>query len=182
MRATRSLLATIVKGKGTHLHANTPTGLTGLFTHPSPRPHLIYLYNQTLARLFQFPEESVYRQSTEALTKHRLAIIEAATPAGLSEWQQRITKLAEQPENSGEKQLAQMMLRGKGYLPQRRDDRDDRYIEWDDDTGEERFEGPRDGDELATDQAREFGAGMEAHEITPQHVYVEDEPCLSAEQ
>lgn len=75
-----------------------------------------------------------------------------------------------------------MMLSGRGYLPQRRDQRDDRYIEWGDDAGEERTEGPRMGDELATDQAREFGVGLEPHEIVPQHVYVEDEPSLSVDQ
>ncbi|KAL9053157.1 MAG: hypothetical protein Q9162_004954 [Coniocarpon cinnabarinum] len=182
MRQTQRLLATIVKGRGTHLHTNTPTGLTGVFTHPSPRPHLIYLYNQTLSRLAALPEDSVYRQSTEALTRHRLAIVESATPAGLSEWQQRIQRLADQQEKTPERALAQMMLSGKGYLPQRRDERDNRYIEWGDDSGVERTEGPRMGDELNYDQGVELGSGLEAHEIVPQHVYVEDEPSLTTEQ
>lgn len=58
--------------KGNH------TGLTGLYTHPNPRPALISLYNHTLKVLEKkYPQESVYRQSVEALTKNRLAIVEA---------------------------------------------------------------------------------------------------------
>ena len=74
------------------------------------------------------------------------------------------------------------MLTGKGYLPQRKDERDDRYIEWGDDAGEERIEGVRMGDELNSDQAKEFGVGLEPHEIVPQHVYVEDEPGWTSDQ
>ncbi|KAK6465229.1 hypothetical protein DFJ63DRAFT_14993 [Scheffersomyces coipomensis] len=54
-----------------------PTGLTGLYQHPNPRPALISLYNHTLTVLdTKFPKESVYRQSVEALTKNRLKIVE----------------------------------------------------------------------------------------------------------
>lgn len=54
-----------------------PTGITGLYQHPNPRPALISLYNHTLKVLDQkFPKESVYKQSVEALTKNRLAIVE----------------------------------------------------------------------------------------------------------
>ena len=182
MRASHRLYATLVKGRSTQLAAGTPTGLTGVWTHPSPRPHLIYLYNATLSRLSKLPQESVYRQSVEALTKHRLAIIEAAQPAGLDEWRSRVSAIADGPEATPERGLARYMLTGKGYLPQRPDMRDQRYIEWDDDVGEERTEGARMGDELKSDQAKELGAGMEVHELRPQHVYVEDEPSLSSDQ
>ncbi|KAK6204543.1 uncharacterized protein RJT21DRAFT_9313 [Scheffersomyces amazonensis] len=54
-----------------------PTGLTGLYQHPNPRPALISLYKHTLTVLeTKFPKESVYRQSVEALTKNRLKIVE----------------------------------------------------------------------------------------------------------
>ncbi|KAG7664883.1 uncharacterized protein J8A68_001576 [[Candida] subhashii] len=54
-----------------------PTGLTGLYQHPNPRPVLIELYNQTLDFVGKnFPKESVYRQSVEALTKNRLKAVE----------------------------------------------------------------------------------------------------------
>lgn len=54
-----------------------PTGIAGLYQHPNPRPALISLYNHTLKVLNNdFPPESVYRQSVEAMTKNRLQIVE----------------------------------------------------------------------------------------------------------
>lgn len=97
MRAAARLLASVRSGK--FLEAGAPTGLTGLVTHPSPRSTLLYHYNATLDKLKQIPESSVYRQSTEALTRHRLKIIEEATPAGWDEWQERIQmQISEDPE------------------------------------------------------------------------------------
>jgi NADH dehydrogenase (ubiquinone) 1 alpha subcomplex subunit 5 len=64
--------------------------LTGLHTHPAPRSTLIYLYSSTLSKLEQIPESSVYRQATEALTKKRLAIIEAVKPIGFDAWEARM--------------------------------------------------------------------------------------------
>ena len=86
MRASTRLLAQASK----YLEAGIPTGLTGLFTHPQPRTALLYTYQTTLEKLKQFPESSVYRQSTEALTKHRLSIIESVRPEGLEAWQERV--------------------------------------------------------------------------------------------
>ncbi|KAI5816517.1 ETC complex I subunit conserved region-domain-containing protein [Pyronema omphalodes] len=65
------------------LQAFTPTGLAGVLTHPHPRPVLIALYNHTLDVLKTLPEHSVYRQSAENLTKHRLSIVEAVAPPGI---------------------------------------------------------------------------------------------------
>lgn len=94
MRPSTRLFAT-VKSAARYLEANTPTGLTGLQTHPSPRPALIYTYRRTLDKLAQMPQGSVYRQSTEALTKHRLAIIEAVIPDGHEAWLERVKKQIE---------------------------------------------------------------------------------------
>ncbi|KEF58845.1 NADH dehydrogenase (ubiquinone) 1 alpha subcomplex 5 [Exophiala aquamarina CBS 119918] len=91
MRSTSRLLAA-VKSASKYLEPNTPTGLTGLSTHPSPRPALIYTYKQTLKKLTQLPASSVYRQSTEALTKQRLAVIEATKPEGYDAWLARVRK------------------------------------------------------------------------------------------
>lgn len=97
MRATLRLLANVKSAR--FLEPFTPTGLTGLTTHPSPRPTLIYLYTTTLEKLKAFPESSVYRQSTEALTRHRLNIVESAKPPGFDAWLQRVkTAIAEDPE------------------------------------------------------------------------------------
>lgn len=98
MRAVLRLCASVKPGQ--FLEAGTPTGLTGLLTHPSPRSALLYHYGATLDKLKQMPESSVYRQSTEALTKHRLAIIEKSQPQGWKEWQEKIQLLvADDPTN-----------------------------------------------------------------------------------
>ena len=91
MRATSRLFAT-VKSASKYLEPHVPTGLTGLSTHPSPRPALIYTYRQTLKKLAEMPASSVYRQSTEALTKHRLEIVEAQKPEGYEAWLERARK------------------------------------------------------------------------------------------
>lgn len=58
--------------------SGNPTGLTGIYQHPNPRPALISLYKATLGELAEkFPADSIYRQSVENLTKARLAIVEA---------------------------------------------------------------------------------------------------------
>ncbi|KAJ5485195.1 NADH-ubiquinone oxidoreductase 29.9 kDa subunit [Penicillium diatomitis] len=89
MRSTLRLLANV---KPRYLEPFTPTGLTGLTTHPSPRPTLIYLYTTTLQKLSRFPESSAYRQSVEALTRHRLEIVESQKPPGFEQWLERVKK------------------------------------------------------------------------------------------
>lgn len=86
MRNTSRLCAEVSK----YLEAGRPTGLTGIYTHPSPRAALLHKYHTTLDKLSQFPSSSIYRQSTEALTKHRLSIIESVRPAGIEAWHSRI--------------------------------------------------------------------------------------------
>ena len=96
MRAAARLFASVKPGQ--FLEAGAPTGLTGLGTHPSPRSTLLYHYHSTLDKLRQIPESSVYRQSTEALTKHRLAIIEQSKPKGWDAWQDKIrSQIADDP-------------------------------------------------------------------------------------
>ncbi|KAF7504228.1 hypothetical protein GJ744_002550 [Endocarpon pusillum] len=88
MRGTLRLLAKVQPSK--ILEVNAPTGLTGILTHPQPRPALIHTYNQILDKLKALPESSVYRQSTEAITKSRLKIIEDTKPVGYEEWLSRV--------------------------------------------------------------------------------------------
>jgi NADH dehydrogenase (ubiquinone) 1 alpha subcomplex subunit 5 len=105
MRVASRLLASVKPGQ--FLEAGTPTGLTGLLTHNSPRSTLLYLYNSTLDKLQDIPESSVYRQSTEALTKHRLKIIEAAKPAGWDDWSAKIQEqIAADPKGFNAKQTS----------------------------------------------------------------------------
>lgn len=56
----------------------TTTGITGLEVHHDPIPHLVQTYKSTLEKLSVIPETSVYRQGVEALTKHKLNIVQAA--------------------------------------------------------------------------------------------------------
>ncbi|CAI6337109.1 unnamed protein product [Periconia digitata] len=90
MRAAARLLAN-VRSNRKFLEAGAPTGLTGLKTHPSPRSALLFAYNATLDKLKQIPESSVYRQSTEALTRHRLKVIEESKPDGWDDWLNRVS-------------------------------------------------------------------------------------------
>jgi len=54
------------------------TGITGLPPHPDPLPILRATYTSTLHLLSNLPPTSVYRQATEAITKHRLQLVEKA--------------------------------------------------------------------------------------------------------
>ncbi|WRT64401.1 uncharacterized protein IL334_001333 [Kwoniella shivajii] len=68
-RASRVLLSALQPIK-------VSTGLTGVEPHANPLPTLKSIYNSTLTSLSSLPPTSVYRQATEALTKHRLSIVE----------------------------------------------------------------------------------------------------------
>ncbi|KAJ8108862.1 hypothetical protein ONZ43_g6297 [Nemania bipapillata] len=94
MRRTLRLLANVKPVR--YLEAGNPTGLTGLYTHSSPRSSLLFLYSSTLEKLGKFPESSLYRKSVEAQTKHRMAIVEAAEPPGYKEWAERAKKIIEE--------------------------------------------------------------------------------------
>src|SRR5947207_15659502 len=97
MRATSRLLANVKSSR--FLEPNTPTGLTGLWTHPSPRPTLIFVYSTILDKLKALPEMSVYRKSTESLTKRRLEIVRSVKPPGYDEWAAHAKKIiAENPQ------------------------------------------------------------------------------------
>lgn len=97
MRRTLFRLAAVKPAR--YLEPNTPTGITGLLTHSSPRATLLYLYTTTLDKLKAIPEHSVYRQSVEAVTKQRLSIVEQAVPPGYAEWAQTARKLvADHPD------------------------------------------------------------------------------------
>ncbi|RDL33628.1 NADH-ubiquinone oxidoreductase 29.9 kDa subunit [Venustampulla echinocandica] len=91
MRRTFRQLAAVKPAQ--YLEAGAPTGITGLRTNASPRSALLYLYSQTLDKLSQIPETSLYRQSTEAVTKHRMAIANAIVPEGQAAWKAKTDQL-----------------------------------------------------------------------------------------
>ncbi|TVY94523.1 NADH-ubiquinone oxidoreductase 29.9 kDa subunit, mitochondrial [Lachnellula willkommii] len=143
MRSTFRLLASVKPAR--YLEAGSPTGLTGLFTHPSPRSTLVYLYSRTLDAISEFPETSLYRQSTEALTKHRLNIVSAVEPEGYKEWSAKAKQIvSENPEafarqdrvQGKDVSLAGKMTRelsdGKEFIKRRVvPEYDEREVEWD---------------------------------------------------
>ncbi|BGO88598.1 hypothetical protein NBRC10512_002688 [Rhodotorula toruloides] len=79
-RATHRVLAAaqaINKAATTH-RTKLSTGITGLAVHPDPLHALRATYTSTLKVLEQVPASAVYRQSAEAITRERLAVVEQA--------------------------------------------------------------------------------------------------------
>ena len=159
MRTSLRLLASVKPGR--FLEPGNPTGLTGLFTHPTPRSTLIYLYNSTLEKLKAFPEHSVYRKSTESLTTHRLKIVESFTPPGYDEWLAKAKKQVEEhPEifntREGSRDIhggstLKSVANGKTFITTRYgEEYDELDTEWDGEKGTPELEGPRLADEKRT--------------------------------
>jgi NADH dehydrogenase (ubiquinone) 1 alpha subcomplex subunit 5 len=188
MRGTSRLLASLKKAR--YLEPGTPTGLTGLFTHPSPRSTLIYLYSSTLDKLKQLPESSVYRQSAEALTKHRLNIVNSVVPEGYEEWSAKAKKiLAEHPEvfNTPEGGVAfeggkhlREVKGGKVFVTSKIDKELDDYVdEWD---GEIDHGPELEGTRTAAERKGQQILGMQRPGEDEKKVTWEPEPPLTADQ
>lgn len=183
MRVLSRLLATVKPGR--FLEAGNPTGLTGLFTHPSPRSTLIALYTETLDKLGTLPEHSVYRQSAEAITRHRLKIVKSVKPEGYEAWSKRARERIEaHPELfPAQRDSTAGMSVYDGRIAINTDtsaETDDREIEWDGERIVATAEGVRTEDErayqrrLASD-TRSLGTKNEAATWEP-------EPSLDATQ
>lgn len=182
MRSTIRLLANVKSAR--YLEPFAPTGLTGLTTHPSPRPTLIYLYTATLQKLKAFPESSVYRQSTEALTRQRLQIIESTKPPGFEAWLERVKKtVGAEPER-----FASLRRADGSYAASQRDDGTDnpRGEEWDGEAMEATSEGPArtPEQEAQWEQAIEDGTKTDSKgsDFYLEQMKWENEPALEADQ
>lgn len=189
MRSTTRLFASVRSG-ARYLEANTPTGLAGLATHPAPRSTLIYLYTKTLEKLKEIPESSLYRQSTEAVAKHRMEIVSSVKPAGYDAWAAKAKKLLEEhPEvfNTPEGGIdydkgrhLKEVFSGKSFVTTRADEvLDEERLEWD---GEEDL-----GPELEGVRTREEKKGLDVlSKRRPgedeKTIVWENEPALTAEQ
>ncbi|KAI9783165.1 MAG: hypothetical protein M1816_001487 [Peltula sp. TS41687] len=198
MRVFSRLLAN-VKPAARYLEPGTATGLTGLFTHPTPRSTLLYLYYSTLDKLKELPESSVYRQSTEALTKHRLKIVEGIKPDGHDAWLDRSRKDVEkhpeifddkrptgaeegQQQQQREQQQPSAVVRGgHTFVAVEMDDPDPSTVEWDGepDVGSV-AEGTRTEEERGQDMAILLGQGPQQR--VERQVDWEPEPQLDADQ
>ncbi|PSS25855.1 hypothetical protein M430DRAFT_64358 [Amorphotheca resinae ATCC 22711] len=187
MRRTLRQLAAVKPSR--YLEAGAPTGLTGLFTHPSPRPTLLYLYSTTLDKLKQFPENSVYRQSTEAVTKHRMSIVSSVVPEGYAQWAEKAKKiLAEHPDvfntpeggvEHDEGRHVKETRAGQTFVTTKVDpEYDDTVVEWDGEKGEAELEGVR----TTAERKGQRVLGKERPGIDTKTVEWEPEPALTAEQ
>lgn len=171
-----------------YLEAGTPTGLTGLWTHATPRSSLLFLYSTTLQRLQSMPESSLYRQSVEAVTRHRMGLVEAQVPPGYAEWAERAKKLVGDNAdvfrvNSGRVDGSEARVVKMGdrvfVVGQRHEPGDPRVEEWDgeaDEGGE--LEGVRTLDEKSDLVLLAERKPLEDHE----QIEWEDEPQLTADQ
>jgi NADH dehydrogenase (ubiquinone) 1 alpha subcomplex subunit 5 len=187
MRRTLRQLAAAKPAR--YLEAGAPTGLTGLFTHPAPRPALLYLYSSTLEKLRQYPESSLYRQSTEAITNHRLSIVTSIEPEGYAQWVEKAQKLLEEhpevfhtPEGEVEHDGGRHVKHtkdGKTFIVSKVDvEYDDTKEEWDGEVGEEELEGTR----STEDRKGQSVLGMKRPGQDVKQITWEPEPQLTAEQ
>jgi len=206
MRATTRLLAVVrpatqaaasSASRGKFLVPGAPTGLTGLGTHPSPRSALLYLYHSTLEKLKQIPEHSVYRQSVEAVTRHRLALVESVVPEGYDAWVERAKKLLEEhadqfdptkvgPEGGEEVQGARAVKverDGRVFVVSRLPkEEDERVLEWDGEVDEgPELEGSRTLEEKIEGGLEKIFTRRDVKD-TIGRVEWEPEPQLTAEQ
>jgi NADH dehydrogenase (ubiquinone) 1 alpha subcomplex subunit 5 len=188
MRRTLRQLAAVKPAR--YLEAGSPTGLTGLFTHPSPRSTLLYLYSSTLDKLKEFPESSLYRQSTEALTKHRLSIITAVEPEGYKEWVEKAKQtIAEHPEvfntpaggvDHDEGRHVKETKDGKQFVTSKIEKFvDDTIEEWD---GEENLGPELEGTRTTQERKGQSVLGKERPGTDTKTVQWDPEPALTAEQ
>lgn len=181
MRPTTRMLAR-------YLEAGTPTGLTGLWTHATPRSTLLFLYGTTLTKLQKLPESSLYRQSVEAVTKHRLSLVEKHSPPGHAEWEARAKKLV--GKDASEFRVASGRVDGseartvkigdKVFVVGRKHEGGDiRLEEWNGETNEgPELEGARTLEEREDQALWAERKPLEDHE----KIEWEDEPQLTADQ
>ncbi|KJK83414.1 hypothetical protein H634G_01543 [Metarhizium anisopliae BRIP 53293] len=171
-----------------YLEPGTPTGLAGLWTHSTPRSTLLYLYGTTLNKLQSIPETSLYRQSVEAVTKHRMGLVENIVPPGYNEWAAKAKELIS--KNPEQFRVASGRVDGSEARTVKLGDRvfiigakheagDIRYEEWDgeaDEGGE--LEGIRTPAERQDQVIWAERKPLQDHE----KIEWEDEPQLTAEQ
>lgn len=187
MRRTLRQLAAAKPAR--YLEAGAPTGLTGLFTHPAPRPALLYIYSSTLEKLRQYPESSLYRQSTEAITNHRLSIVSSVEPEGYAQWVERAKKLLEEhpevfhtPEGEVEHDGGRHIKHtkdGKTFIVSKLDvEYDDTRDEWDGEEVVEELEGTR----STEDRKGQSVLGKKRPGQDIKQITWEPEPRLTADQ
>lgn len=179
MRTATKLLASVKSGR--FLEPGNPTGLTGLITHPTPRSTLVAIYGATLDKLKQIPEHSVYRQSVEAITRHRLNAIESVKPRGYDEWVQRAEeKVRKNPDafRSFGPNVSVHMVNAAMVANTYSKEEDEREVEWDGESTTPSLEGVRSLEE----RAYQKNLAQEIPSTGSEVVGWEPEPPLEASQ
>ncbi|ERS97926.1 NADH dehydrogenase (ubiquinone) 1 alpha subcomplex 5 [Sporothrix schenckii 1099-18] len=187
MRTSLRLLAGVKPGR--YLQNGAQTGLAGLYTHDTPRSTLLFLYSTTLDKLKAAPEQSVYRQSVEAITKHRMAIVQSVKPEGYDAWLARAQKtVAENPEHFGS--VAKLGVDGEATWRVEKNGRtfiiqdvpdavDQRLKEWD---GEQNEGAEREGVRTLEERADQALSASRQSLEEVSSVTWEPEPQLTADQ
>jgi len=179
MRIATKLFASVKPGR--FLEPGNPTGLTGLITHPTPRSTLIAIYGATLDRIKQIPEHSVYRQSVEAITRHRLNAIESVQPEGYVEWVRKAEeKLKANPDafRSFGPNVSVHIVNAAMVANTYSEEEDEREVEWDGESTTPSLEGVRSLDE----RAYQKNLAQEIPSTGSEAVGWEPEPPLEASQ
>jgi len=187
MRRTFRQLAAVKPAR--YLEAGTPTGLTGLLTHASPRSSLIYLYSSTLSKLSQFPESSLYRQSTEAVTNHRLNIVKGVVPEGIEKYREYVKNFVEKNPDvltKGREELANegmeyhgKKIGGENFLITTvGEEYDEIETEWDGEEQKVELEGTR----TAAERKGQGSIGSKRPPSGQSAVKLNPEPPLTADQ
>ncbi|PQE29203.1 hypothetical protein CJF30_00004251 [Rutstroemia sp. NJR-2017a BBW] len=187
MRRTLRQLAAVKPAR--YLEPYAPTGLTGLLTHPAPRSTLIYVYSSTLDKLKQFPETSLYRQSAEALTKHRLKIVQDVVPEGYEAWSEKASKLMKEHPEVFTTPKGGVSHDGETHVMQIKDEKvfvrtkiepevDWSREEWDGEVGAPELEGVR----TTAERKDQKVLGLERPGEDEKQIVWEAEPALTADQ
>ena len=173
-----------------YLTPGTPTGLTGLRTHPCPRSTLVYLYSLTLKKLATLPAHSAYRVATTALTQHRLDIVQKTEPAGYAAWAAKARAALEENKPAFGTEVFQFGEHAPEAFEARRFQREGfrravdphaRSNEWDGIASEEPLEGIRTQHERDMVAARDRGRDRAQHYEGAGVAWV-DSPALEASQ
>lgn len=188
MRRTLTRLAAVKPNR--FLEPGAPTGLTGLRTHPTPRKTLLYLYSSTLDKLQEIPESSLYRQSTEAITRHRLSIVDNVKPEGYEEWKIKAAKIVAEHPDVFNTPTGQTAYKGGRYLKETKNGRvfiteisegprDDLTEEWD---GAEDTTAELEGTRTVQERASQVNITKPLPADFEKNIEYEAEPPLTAQQ
>ena len=150
----------------------------------------MYTYSSTLDKLKDFPESSLYRQSTEALTKHRMSIVQSVVPEGYEAWAEKAKKtMSEHPDvfNTPEGGVDFDNARhtkntrdGKMFVVTKVDEEyDDTRVEWD---GEEDTSPELEGVRTTEERKGQKVLGMERPGQDVKTIEWDPEPALTADQ